>query len=58
MLAVIAAIVLFVAFILHAAHIATDAVFAPTSLLFIGLVCLALHVAGYGTGWWVPRRRR
>jgi hypothetical protein len=58
MLAVIAAIVLFVAFILHAAHIATDAVFAPISLLFIGLACLALHMAGYGTGWWAPRRRR
>ena len=58
MLAVIAAVILFIAFILHAAHIATDAVFAPTSLLFIGLVCLALHVAGVGPGWSLPRRRR
>ena len=58
MLAVIAAIVLFVAFILHAAHIATNALFAPISLLFIGLVCLALHMAGVGPGWSLLRRRR
>lgn len=58
MLAVIAAIVLFVAFILHAVHIATDAVFAPVSLLFIGLACLALHMAGIGPAWSLPRRRR
>jgi hypothetical protein len=58
MLAIIAAIVLFIAFILHAAHVATSAIFAPISLLFVGLVCLALHLAGYGTGWWGTRRRR
>ena len=58
MLAVIAAVILFVAFILHVAHIATNAVFAPISLLFIGLVLVALHLAGYGTSWWAPRRRR
>jgi hypothetical protein len=58
MLAVVAAIIFFVAFIIRATSTATDAVLAPLSLLFIGLVCLALHQAGWGTGWSVPRRRR
>jgi hypothetical protein len=27
------------------------------SLLLVGLICLALHLSGVGTGWAIPRRR-
>ncbi len=30
-------------------------VFTPFSLMLIGLACLALHLAGIGTGWRVRR---
>jgi hypothetical protein len=58
MLAIIAAIIFAIAFLLNATSTATDAVFSPMSLLLVGLVCLALHLAGLGTGWKVPSRRR
>ena len=58
MLAIIAAIIFAIAFLLNATSTATNAVFSPTSLLLAGLACLALHVAGVGTGWKVPSRRR
>jgi hypothetical protein len=56
MLAIIAAVIFAIAFLLHAAGTATDAVFSPTSLLLAGLACLALHIAGIGTGWSFRRR--
>jgi hypothetical protein len=31
-------------------------VFGPTSLMLVGLACLALHLAGIGAGWKVPKR--
>ena len=31
--------------------------FAPTSLMLLGLMCAAPHLAGIGSGW-APRRRR
>jgi hypothetical protein len=58
MLAIIAAILFAIAFLLNATSTATSAVFSPMSLLLAGLVCLALHMAGVGTGWRVPSRRR
>ena len=58
MLAIVAAIIFAIAFVLHATSTATDAVFSPMSLLLVGLACLAMHVAGVGSGWSVPRRRR
>jgi hypothetical protein len=58
MLAIIAAILFAIAFLINATSTATSAVFSPTSLALVGLACLALHVAGIGTGWSVPRRRR
>jgi hypothetical protein len=58
MLAIAAAIIFAIAFLLNATSTATSAVFSPTSLLLVGLACLALHVAGVGTGWSLPRRRR
>lgn len=58
MLAIAAAIVFAIAFLIKATSTATSAVFSPPSLLLLGLLCLALHLAGLGSGWSVPRRRR
>ncbi|HXW43324.1 MAG TPA: hypothetical protein VEL03_00950 [Streptosporangiaceae bacterium] len=58
MLAVIAAILFAIAFIINAAGIATDAVFAPFSLMLVGLACLAFHLTGVGPGLPAYRRRR
>jgi hypothetical protein len=57
MLAIIAAILFAIAFVIYAAAIATSAIFSPTSLLLAGLVLLSLHLAGIGSAWSVPRRR-
>jgi len=51
MLAIIAAIIFAIAFIINVAGITTAAVLAPSSLILLGLACLALHVAGIGSGW-------
>ena len=51
MLAIIAAIIFAIAFVINVTGTATDAVFAPSSLILVGLACLALHVAGIGSGW-------
>ena len=58
MFAIIAAIIFAIAFVLRATHTATDTAFSTLSLVLIGLVCLALHVAGIGSGWSMPRRYR
>lgn len=58
MLAIIAAILFAIAFILNATSTATDAVFSPLSLAFVGLALLALHQAGIGAGYSFSRRRR
>ena len=58
MLAAIAALLFAIAFIIHAAGIATDAVFAPFSLLLVGLALLALHLTGQGPALPTYRRRR
>ena len=55
MLAIISAILFGIALIINATGTATDAWFSVTGLLLLGLVCLALHQAGIGTGW--VRRR-
>jgi len=57
MLGYIAAGLFIIAFLLNATSASTDAVFSPTSLALAGLACLALHLAGVGTGWSVPWRR-
>lgn len=51
MLAIIAAIIFAIAFIIRVTGTATDAVFAPASLLLAGLALAALHVAGIGAQW-------
>jgi hypothetical protein len=58
MLAVIAAVLFAIGFIINAASVATSAVFSPISFLLAGLVCLALRQAGVGPEWSAPRRRR
>jgi hypothetical protein len=51
MLALIAVVIFAIAFILRVTATATDAVFAPASLVIVGLACLALQQAGFGAGW-------
>ena len=58
MFAIIAAVLFAIAFIINAANIATDSVFAPLSLAFVGLALLALHMAGMGPDRTFGRRRR
>src|SRR5579859_6484396 len=59
MLAYIAAIIFAIAFLINATSTSTNAVFSPISLLLVGLACLALHLAGVGTGWsWRGRGKR
>jgi hypothetical protein len=55
MLAIIAAIIFAIAWIINATGTATNAWFSVTDLLLIGLACLALHQAGIGSAW--VRRR-
>jgi hypothetical protein len=55
MLAILAAIVFGVAFVINATGRATDRVFSVTGLLLLGLTLLALHQAGLGSVW--VRRR-
>jgi hypothetical protein len=58
MLAIIAAIIFAIAFLLNATSTATSAVFSPTSLLLVGLACLALHQVGVGATWYSSARGR
>ena len=58
MLGYIAAALFIIAFIIKAASASTPAIFSPTSLLLLGLACLALHLAGVGTGWSLGGRGR
>lgn len=58
MLAFVAAALFIIALLLSATSTVTSAVFSPTSLMLAGLACLALHLAGVGTAWSVPKRRR
>jgi hypothetical protein len=51
MLGYIAVALFGIAFIINAASVSTDAIFPPFSLMLLGLACLALHLAGVGTGW-------
>ena len=52
MLGFVAAILFAIAFIINAANVSiSNAIFSPTSLMLLGLVCLALHLSGVGTSW-------
>jgi LPXTG-motif cell wall-anchored protein len=55
MLAIVAAILFAIAWIINATGTATNAWFSVTGLLLLGLASLALHQAGIGSAW--VRRR-
>ncbi|GGY42420.1 hypothetical protein [Streptomyces xanthochromogenes] len=57
MLAIGAAALFVIAFLINAADISTNHVFTSTNVMLIGLALLALHVAGIGSGWAGSRRR-
>jgi len=58
MLAVIAAILFALGFLVYATSADVPTVFAPMSLLLVGLVLLSLHQAGFGTAFaWNGTRR-
>jgi hypothetical protein len=58
MLAVVAAILFLVAWVIRATAAATVAALPPASLILIGLACLALYLAGVGPGGRTARRTR
>ena len=58
MLGYIAAGLFIIAFLINATSTSTAAVFAPLSLLLLGLACLALHLSGGGMGWSLGGRGR
>ncbi|MEU5097981.1 hypothetical protein [Streptomyces sp. NPDC020996] len=58
MLAIFSAVLFFIAFLINAADISTNDTFTSTNVMLLGLTALALHLAGIGSAWPVPRRRR
>ncbi|MER6695440.1 hypothetical protein [Streptomyces minutiscleroticus] len=58
MLAIISAVLFFIAFLINAADIATNDIFSSTNVMLLGLMALALHLAGVGSGWSARGRRR
>jgi len=57
-LAIIAAVLFLIAWLINAAEISTNDVFTSTNVMLIGLALLALHVAGIGSGLAARGRRR
>jgi hypothetical protein len=58
MLAAVGAVILAIAYLINATNTSTDAAFTPLSLLLAGVFFVALHLAGIGSGWSYPSRRR
>ena len=58
MLGFIAAIIFAIAFLISVTSTSTDAFFAPSNLLLLGLFCLALHLADVGKTWGASARSR
>ncbi|MET9458532.1 hypothetical protein ABZY05_26220 [Streptomyces canus] len=58
MLAIISAVLFFISFLINAADISTNDTFSSTNIMLLGLMVLALHVAGIGSGWSVGGRGR
>ncbi|CAL9335193.1 hypothetical protein SUDANB58_00151 [Streptomyces sp. enrichment culture] len=57
MLAIVAAVLFLIAFLINAADISTNDVLTSTNFMLVGLALLALHVAGVGGGWAARGRR-
>jgi hypothetical protein len=57
-LAIVAAVLFLIAFLINAADIATNDIFTSVNFMLVGLALLALHVAGIGSGWAARGRRR
>ncbi|GAA2585322.1 MULTISPECIES: hypothetical protein [Streptomyces] len=57
-LAIIAAVLFLIAWLINAAEVSTNDIFTSTNVMLIGLALLALHVAGVGSGWATRGRRR
>ncbi|MEU6765535.1 hypothetical protein ABZ916_23805 [Streptomyces sp. NPDC046853] len=57
MAGIVAAVLFFVAFLINAADLSTNEVFSSTNVMLLGLIALALHVAGIGTSRTRTRRR-
>ncbi|NEA66635.1 hypothetical protein [Streptomyces sp. SID12488] len=51
MLAFVAAALFVIAFVIRVSETSTQVAFSPTNLMLAGLVFLALHLAGVGSGW-------
>ncbi|WP_107082713.1 hypothetical protein [Streptomyces resistomycificus] len=58
MLAIAAAVLFFIAFLINAAEISTNDVFTSTNVMLLGLMVLALQLAGVGSSWATRGRRR
>lgn len=58
MLAIAAAVVFFIAFIINATKTSTEVIFSTTSLTLVGLILVATHLAGVGAGWQARGRGR
>jgi hypothetical protein len=56
MLAMIAAVIFGLALLLDLVEANLGDAFTPQTLMFAGLLCLALHLAGVGGGWRGRRR--
>ncbi|MFC9730674.1 hypothetical protein [Streptomyces roseolus] len=48
MLGIVSAVLFSIAFVVNAADIATNDVFSSTNITLLGLIALALHLAGVG----------
>ncbi|MET7571077.1 hypothetical protein ABZT04_21630 [Streptomyces sp. NPDC005492] len=58
MLALVAAALFVIAFIIRVSETSTQLAFTPTSLMLLGLAFLAAHSAGIGSGWSYTRSGR
>ncbi|MFF4364603.1 hypothetical protein [Streptomyces sp. NPDC001594] len=58
MLGIAAAVLFFISFLINAAEISTNHVFSSGNFMILGLMLLALHVAGVGSAWATRGRRR
>ncbi|MFF4321175.1 hypothetical protein [Streptomyces sp. NPDC001568] len=58
MLGIAAAVLFFISFLINAAEISTNHVFSSGNFMILGLMLLALQVAGIGSTWTSRRRRR